>query len=946
MRTQIFIIFLTAVLTFGSGAQTVISPGDVSGRWTISGSPYRVSGDITIPNDSTLVVDPGVVIEFQGHYALNVQGRLLAVGTHADSMITFTVNDTTGFHNSDTTLGGWYGIRMIDLPQTNDTTKLIYCRIEYGKAVGEDWFWNAGGGICILHFDKVVIADCEITSCSAGGSGFAVGGAMAIAWSDVRLSNNTITDCRADAGGAVHFYESDPVLINNVMKNNSATDGGALDIQAKSNPVLSGNLISGNYASRSGGGINIGGDSVFVALSGDTISGNYAEGGGGIYAGNCEMQINDCVLSGNGSSWIGGGIHANLSNISLEGCILHRDTATTFAGGIGVYESQLLIDNCDFTDNKAGIRGGGIHSDNSSLRIDNSIFETDSSATFGGGIAVSQSNVTINNCILRLNHAQILGGGIHSDYSNLIINNTSFEKDTSFTAGGGVFVWQSNLEIDACNFKNNFAIYSGGALYSDSTLVNIVNTTLEENRANWGGGIGIYHDTIEIADCSFSLNQSEHGGALNSEQSILNINNIAFMRNNSLWGGGISVTNCSVDIDSCVFTENSADNEGGAIEYLVDTLNAFPPYRFSLTNSQILKNSAAGMCGGIKVIQMNFDSSVTDLRIDKCEISENSSNQIGGLRVSNGIKDFRVLNTVFKGNSTALHTAGCTFSGNNTGKVENCLFAGNNAASGSPGGVGVGNSSNVDFINCTFANNSAGGGGGLHIRRGGTANVINSIFWGNSPNQISLLTVDTLGCTLTLNHCDIQDGIDSIAVSDSMSVVNWGTGNITAYPMFIDSANGDFHLQDSSDCIGAGIDSIQISGLWYYAPAFDIEENPRPDPPESRPDLGAYESSLGNPPVGVLSGGEKMPHEFKLYQNFPNPFNPTTTIKYDLPGESFVVLSVFNTLGQEVSTPVNQKQKAGFYEVRLDGSMLPSGVYFYRLHADDFIKTKKFTIVK
>jgi hypothetical protein len=74
---------------------------------------------------------------------------------------------------------------------------------------------------------------------------------------------------------------------------------------------------------------------------------------------------------------------------------------------------------------------------------------------------------------------------------------------------------------------------------------------------------------------------------------------------------------------------------------------------------------------------------------------------------------------------------------------------------------------------------------------------------------------------------------------------------------------------------------------------------------------------------------EAGPPQFTLRQNYPNPFNPSTTIRYDLPNREHVKLTVFNTLGQSVSTVVNGEQEAGSHEVRLDGSNLTSGVYFY-----------------
>lgn len=86
--------------------------------------------------------------------------------------------------------------------------------------------------------------------------------------------------------------------------------------------------------------------------------------------------------------------------------------------------------------------------------------------------------------------------------------------------------------------------------------------------------------------------------------------------------------------------------------------------------------------------------------------------------------------------------------------------------------------------------------------------------------------------------------------------------------------------------------------------------------------------------------------DFKLYQNFPNPFNPKTVISYQLAVSSFVSLKIYDILGNEVSPLVNKKQNAGFYKVEFDGSHLSSGLYFYKLVAGNFSDTKKLILIK
>ncbi|MCK7520236.1 MAG: T9SS type A sorting domain-containing protein [Ignavibacteriales bacterium] len=86
--------------------------------------------------------------------------------------------------------------------------------------------------------------------------------------------------------------------------------------------------------------------------------------------------------------------------------------------------------------------------------------------------------------------------------------------------------------------------------------------------------------------------------------------------------------------------------------------------------------------------------------------------------------------------------------------------------------------------------------------------------------------------------------------------------------------------------------------------------------------------------------------EYRLNQNYPNPFNPTTTISFTIPATSNVSLKVFNILGKEVATLVNETKSAGNYSINFNASGLSSGVYFYQLTTDNFTSTKKFTLMK
>jgi hypothetical protein len=114
--------------------------------------------------------------------------------------------------------------------------------------------------------------------------------------------------------------------------------------------------------------------------------------------------------------------------------------------------------------------------------------------------------------------------------------------------------------------------------------------------------------------------------------------------------------------------------------------------------------------------------------------------------------------------------------------------------------------------------------------------------------------------------------------------------------------------------------------------------------------LGAL-TWFGMPLTSVEQSWIELPSAFRLYDNYPNPFNPETNIRFDLPQGADVLLEVFNVVGQRVATLVNGRLEAGPYAVRWsgaqdDGTRLSSGIYLYRLSANGMVAVKKMALVK
>jgi hypothetical protein len=98
--------------------------------------------------------------------------------------------------------------------------------------------------------------------------------------------------------------------------------------------------------------------------------------------------------------------------------------------------------------------------------------------------------------------------------------------------------------------------------------------------------------------------------------------------------------------------------------------------------------------------------------------------------------------------------------------------------------------------------------------------------------------------------------------------------------------------------------------------------------------------------VGIQNYSNEIPKTFNLSQNYPNPFNPSTKIKYQLPKQTFVQINIYDALGKYVTTLVSTEQQAGSYEVEFNGDEYSSGIYIYKIKADEFVEFKKMVLIK
>lgn len=618
----------------------------------------------------------------------------------------------------------------------------------------------------------------------------------------------------------------------------------------------------------------------------------------------CCLQYSKAV----GPVWhlnAGGAISVlQFGKVVIANCLIRNNMAGSptdhvpIGGGLYLFKSDALITGNMFVDNQAH-SGGAVYMDDSNPVFRKNLI-TGNKAVWGGGIGVGGGELHADDCQFTDNYAEIWGGGIAGDFATLHINGCTFKRDSSGWGSGG--------------------------LHMDHAVGEISNSTFTDNKAVFGGGFHAVFSQVE---------------AVNNE----------FIGNRTGSGAGIHLENSDGVINECKFEDNQAmEGTGGAIDFWADSTIFDRVYHLHITHCLMQENSSSVHSGALRIEQPDIDSSLVGVVIDSCSFLRNHSDMYGSLIIRGPIKDFRMSNSIIQGNTSTRRVSGPGFSIHAKGLVYNCVFFANYAqytdSTINAHGASLGLESAVDFIHCTFADTTTFGGVGLGVRRGSTANLLNCIFRGTGDRPISIVTAVELGSTVSVNYCDIENGIDSIYVSDSLSTLVYGEGNISSDPLFVDLGNGDLHLSDASPCIGAGINALEIDGLWVEAPANDIEGVARPSPQNSQPDMGAYEHPLGYP-VSNHPGDLLDDNEDPGLSVFPNPFRESVVIAYHVSTASVVDVSIYNSTGQLLETLVSAFQPTGEYQVSWSATSYSDGIYFCRIRTNrENIQTVKLILLK
>jgi predicted outer membrane repeat protein len=523
-------------------------------------------------------------------------------------------------------------------------------------------------------------------------------------------------------------------------------------------------------------------------------------------------------------------------------------------------------------------------------------FTLQDSVSLYGGFAgtessVSQRDIAANPTIL----SGEIGAPGFADNSERVIFVPTGTSGLGYTVDGFTVTRSKGLSINAGILNNA----------GDFTYANLVITD------NAGGGMYCTGQPI-LRNVVFSNNSD--GALFNHLAGDPVLEDCRFIGNTTNGdGGAVRSFGSGITLTRCDFVGNTAASHGGAI-YGQD---------FVATDCTFDDNHALSGNGGAV-----YSSSAGMLR--SCVFTNNSASALGGAVHAGSVT---IIDAVFESNQAGW---GGGLSGGSV-VVANTVFFGN-AARTDGGAIQLSSGSSLTMTNVSCSNNSASRNGGAINTIASNPIVTNGVFWSNSAGAFGNEFYNLAGGSPLISYSIVQGSGGSGGGWDPSLGVDGGN-NVDLDPLFADQAGGNLRLQPGSPAIDAG---------WNSAPnlqPLDLDGNARIV--GSAVDMGAYEY---DPATGVGDDPPELP--FVLEQNRPNPFNPTTVIRFALPrAAKRVELAVYTVRGERVRLLISGPKGAGPHSVvwhGLDdrGELVSSGVFFYRLQTPWGSVTRRAVLIK
>ena len=635
-------------------------------------------------------------------------------------------------------------------------------------------------------------------------------------------------------------------------------------------------------------------------ISGFTITNGSASSGGGISCSSSSPSLENVTITGNSANY-GGGIYCRVnSSPSLVDVTISNNSAN-YGGGGGMYcfynssPSFSSENRCNIYSNNTTSRGSGADIYSYECDVINVIVDTFTVMTPTDYHVSPLDNFTFD-ILNAVNQQQV--------DADLYVSPDGDNSNDGLTAETPLKTIQYATGIILADSTNPHTIHLANGVYSPSTngeffpveVINYVSLVGEsednvildaDSVAGVMKCIGVTSSTI--SHLTLTNGSASYGGGMycsyNSSPSLVDV---TITGNSASYGGGISCWYSSPSLENVTITDNSASFGGG----MYCSYNSSP----SLENVTISNNSASDNGGGIYCRSSSSPSLVN------VSVSNNSAVEGGGMY--------------------------CSY--NSSPSLENVTISNNSASVG--GGI-LCAGSNPSLVDVTITGNSASFGGGILCADYSSPSLVNCILWNDAPQEVYFYGSYSPN-SIIVAYSDIQGGEAGIVTNDN-GTVYWEDGNIDLDPLFTDTENGDYTLQENSPCIDTGTAFF----VWESDTLVNMTEE---EYYGTAPDMGAFESqyTVGIDPLSIF------PSTFSLNPAYPNPFNPSTTISYSVETNGRLSLQIYDIAGRLVETLVNGITEPGIYTVKWDASGYSSGVYFVQLQTKIFVKTQKLILLK
>ena len=561
--------------------------------------------------------------------------------------------------------------------------------------------------------------------------------------------------------------------------------------------------------------------------------------------------------------------------------------------------------------------------------IENVIIENNHSHN-GGGMAFFRVNgPVLNNVIIRNNTATAFGGGVFSFVSTMTMTGVTISgnQNQGEGQGGGIMLAASDGVYDNMTITNNTAVGShGGAIWTNDSGGDgayndgwtMTNSVISGNTAQqFAGGIMCAWSHPTLINCTISGNTGWWGGGgifgldggFTLKESIVS-NNFSFGS-----GGGINVWgpiagNDGVVIEDCIVSGNETDSDGGGI-ILDEDVDAI------ITRTSVVDNYASGNIGGIDVMN-------TYATMNNVTVSRNASGGGGGVGITNANVD--ITNSIVW---------------ENTGN-EVWVYSGSATVTYSDIEGGYDGEGNIDADPLfTDANNGdytlqapdspCIDAGTADLNGDGTEDITD--YNGSAPDM------GAFESTLPA-----PTGFQYFLQSESV-MLWWDPSTDENFQYFLlERSTDDLFVENVvSNYLTSSFytdEDLEFNTLYFYRVSYfstgwsDYSET-----------IAVVLENLD------ISNGNNMPISYKIHQNHPNPFNPVTTIRYDLPEDGLVNITIYDMMGRQINTLVSGQQTAGYNIVQWNatntfGEAVSAGLYLYTIHAGNFTQTRKMVLLK